>query len=422
VDVEQLVNDWIRDAYDRGASDMHFEPERGGRLRVRMRVDGNLTHIETVPNGNRVLSRLKVMADLDVNAKDVCLDGRIHTKDHGNNTPGLDLRFSSMPCLNGEKAVLRLIDNRKLDLTLDDLGFGKTMLTSYRRLVNTPNGLVLHVGPTGSGKTTSLYALMKTLKRREVNIQTVEDPIEYDMGGITQTQVNHEQGLDFPTCLRALLRQDPDILMVGEIRDSETAEIASEAAMTGHLVLSTLHTNDAVGTVVRLLDMGMAPYAIAYALRCVVSQRFVRRLCLKCRRKTVPTAQTIKLMGGKYPVWKAPREGCASCYRTGYKGRVPLFELLPMTSSLQKAVYQSLTPDELNAVARKNGLVSLWQDGISKSIAGITSIEEVLRVVKGVRDPAKSLTMSNRRPAGARATGARAAGRATGGVRRPARR
>ena len=415
MDVERMVNEWIREAWQRGASDLHFEPTRGDSLRVRRRVDGMLQQVQTVDGARRIFSRLKLMAHLDVNEKNACLDGRISYSEFGG-TSDLDLRLNTTPCMGGEKIVLRLIDNRRLNTSLEDLGFTPQMLASYRELTSSPHGLVLHVGPTGSGKTTSLYALMKTLNKSEANVQTVEDPVEYDLQGVTQTQVNTELGLTFPKVLRSLLRQDPDVIMVGEIRDEETAEIATEAAMTGHLVLSTLHTNDAVGTVVRLLDMGIAPFCIAYALRVVVSQRFVRRLCTKCRRKTAPTAQTLKLMG-KRPVYHAASQGCTSCHRTGYKGRVPLFELLPMTAALKKSVYEQLTPDELNAVARRNGLISLMKDGLDKVATGTTSLEEVLRVAKGVRDPRSKTGKLRRPPQGA--PGRPQPARTTGQQRRP---
>ena len=394
--VEQQINGWIQTAHERGASDIHFEPEKGDRLRVRMRVDGLLSHMETVGTGRQVLARIKVMAGMDVNERALPLDGRISFGDHGG-TQSLDLRVSTTPCLGGEKAVLRLIDNKKLGLTLEDLGFTPRMLAAYRPLITSPHGLLLHVGPTGSGKTTSLYAILKTLHRTEVNIQTVEDPVEYDVNGITQTQVDAAQGLTFPRILRALLRQDPNIIMVGEIRDAETAEIATEAAMTGHLVLSTLHTNDAVGTIVRLLDMEIAPYCIAYALKCVVSQRFVRKLCTKCKRSVEPSEQVRQLTKSDRPTWEA--EGCSSCFRSGYKGRLPVFEFLPMTPALRQAIYSGATPDQIQTVAQQNGLITLWQDGVEKLMTGATSVEEVLRVVKGVRDPKKALRVARPRVA-----------------------
>jgi len=383
VSVETKVNYWIQDAYERGASDIHFEPDKNDKMRVRMRVDGMLRTVETSPDSRKILSRLKVMAELDVNEKVIPQDGRINFEKHAGTCAGLDLRMSTLPCMDGEKVVLRLIDNRKLGMQMDELGFSKRMQACYEPLVNSPNGLVLHVGPTGSGKTTSLYAVLQTLKKKEINIQTAEDPVEYNMFGVTQTAVNHELGLTFPKVLRALLRQDPDVILVGEIRDSETADIALEAAMTGHLVLSTLHTNDAVGTVVRLLDMGIAPFCIAYSLRCVVSQRFVRRLCEKCRRATQPPPRVAQVTGSNKPIHQAV--GCGSCGKSGYRGRIPLFEFMPNSGQLKKAVYGSVTPDGLAQVAAQSGLISLWDDGLEKVWRGQTSLEEVLRVVKGVR-------------------------------------
>lgn len=391
-----MVNQWIESAYERGASDIHFEPlDKDDRLRVRMRVDGDLRGVETVGEGRKVIARLKVMAGLDVNERSVPQDGRIKFSSSGGGRAQLDLRLSTTPCIGGEKAVLRLIDSSRLGLTLEDLGYTKRMLDLYRPHTQAPYGLLLHVGPTGSGKTTSLYAVLTSLNRTEVNIQTVEDPVEYDVVGITQTQVNHELGLTFPRVLRALLRQDPNVILVGEIRDAETAEIALEASMTGHLVLSTLHANEAVGAVIRLLDMGMTPYSIAYALRCVVAQRFARKLC-DCKQKIAPPEPIVRLMGGQArPIYKA--EGCKSCQRTGFSGRIPLYEFMPMTEALKKAVYSQTTPDALQAVATRAGMISMFEDGLEKVWSGLTTIEEVLRLTKGVRTAAPSA--AHRRPA-----------------------
>ena len=411
MNVEGQINTWISNAFQAGASDLHFEPEKGDKVRVRMRLDGMLKSIDTVSGNKQILSRLKVMAELDINDKGAALDGRINAAKHIPGCPGLDIRVSTLPCMNGEKVVLRLIDSRRLNMKLEDLGFTKKMLSLYEPQVKSPYGLVLHVGPTGSGKTTSLYAVVQTLKRGDINIQTVENPVEYSVFGITQTQVNLEYGFTFPKVLRALLRQDPDVILIGEIRDSDTAEIAVEASMTGHLVLSTLHTNDSVGTIVRLLDMGIAPFSIAYALRCVISQRFVRRLCPKCRRATQPPERVIRVTGSRRQIYQA--KGCASCGRTGYKGRVPLFEFLPNSAGLRKAVYQTITPDGLATVAAKNGLVSMWEDGLDKVWQGETSLEEVIRVAKGVKQKPKGKPKPK---PGGRTSGARPAP----GARRPA--
>ena len=411
--VEEKVNQWISDAYERGASDVHFEPDRDDKVRVRFRVDGKLRQIETATGARAVFSRLKIMADLDVNEKNLPLDGRIRADRWIKNLGTLDLRMSTLPCMGGEKIVLRLIDRKKLGMTLDELGFSTKMLTRYKPLVERPHGLILHVGPTGSGKTTSLYSVVQTLKKSgDLNIQTAEDPVEYDVFGIVQTAVNHEAGLDYARVLRALLRQDPDVILIGEIRDSETTNIAVEAAMTGHLVLSTLHTNDAVGTVVRLLDMGVPPFCISYALSCVVSQRFVRKLCQKCRRSVAPDAATQRILGSNRPIYEA--QGCADCRREGYKGRIPLFEFLPSTPALRRAVYGNVTPDSLAATAQGNGLVSLFEDGRDKIWLGQTSLKEVMSVTKGegIPRPAKraaptGLGQSGVKPAAAaRPTGA----------------
>ncbi|MGE0713174.1 MAG: GspE/PulE family protein [Planctomycetota bacterium] len=415
--IEDKVGQWIRDAFERGASDIHFEPDKGGKMRVRFRVDGQVRTVETSDDSAKIISRLKIMAELDVNEKAVPQDGRIKADKWVKGVSNLDLRMSTLPCMAGEKIVLRLIDNRKLNMQLEELGFTSKMLQRYKPLVTSPNGLILHVGPTGSGKTTSLYAVVQTLKKGDINIQTAEDPVEYDVFGITQTAVDHEQGLTFPRVLRALLRQDPDVILVGEIRDGETATIAVEAAMTGHLVLSTLHTNDAVGTVVRLLDMGVPPFCIAYALRCVVSQRFVRKLCDKCRRSAQPDAAAAKVMGSNRPIYAA--QGCANCNKQGFKGRVPLFEFLPSSPALRRAVYGNVTPDALSSVARQNGLISLWEDGLDKVWQGLTALSEVVRVVKS--DEATSHTHPPRPAAKPRPAAPPPARPAGGAARRTAR-
>jgi type II secretory ATPase GspE/PulE/Tfp pilus assembly ATPase PilB-like protein len=382
--VELMVNQWISSAGERGASDVHFEPlDKDDRMRVRMRVDGELRGIETVSDGRKVIARLKVMAGLDVNERGVPQDGRIKFSSSGGGKGALDLRLSTVPCMGGEKAVLRLIDSSKLGLSLEDLGYSKRMLDLYRPHTQAPYGLILHVGPTGSGKTTSLYAVLTSLNRTEVNIQTVEDPVEYDVAGITQTQVSHDLGLTFPKVLRSLLRQDPNVILVGEIRDGETAEIALEASMTGHLVLSTLHANEAVGALIRLLDMGMTPYSIAYALRCVIAQRFARKLCDGCKKQVTPPEGLARVLGSTRPIFRG--EGCKSCQRTGFAGRIPLYEFMPMSEPLKKAVYSDTTPDALQAVAQKGGMISMFEDGLEKVWGGLTSIEEVLRLTKGLR-------------------------------------
>ncbi|MEZ0230080.1 MAG: GspE/PulE family protein [Planctomycetota bacterium] len=392
--VELVVDRWIQTAFERAASDIHIEPAGEDKLRVRIRSDGDLHVLETVSDAPRVVARVKIMAGLDVNERNVPLDGRIKFP-LGRN--GLDIRVSVTPCVGGEKIVLRIVDSSRLGNKLEDVGMTSRMLERYKPLVTSPNGLCLHVGPTGSGKTTSLYAAIQTLNRPEVNIQTVEDPVEYMVPGITQTQVQHELGLTFPKVLRALLRQDPNIILVGEIRDAETAEIAVEGALTGHLVFSTLHTNEAVGTIVRLIDMGIAPYSIAYALRSVVAQRFVRVVCQACKKAGPPPEEFVKLTGINKPIYHG--EGCKACGKDGYQGRVPLFELMPMSLALRQAIYAAAPPDALSAVAAKNGLISLFADGVEKVFGGITSLEEMLRVTKGVKELPKSVAVAKPRTA-----------------------
>ena len=379
---ELVVDRWIQTAFERGASDIHVEPTGEEKIRVRLRLDGSLQLLETVSDAPKILARIKHMAGLDVNERAHPLDGRINVASIGGRH-GLDIRVSVTPCIGGEKAVLRLIDNSRAGKKLEDMGMTPRMLQAYKNVIASPNGLILHVGPTGSGKTTSLYSAVQSINTNEINIQTVEDPVEFQLQGITQTQVNHELGLGFPQVLRALLRQDPNVLLVGEIRDTETAEIAVEAALTGHLVFSTLHTNDAVGSVVRLVDMGLAAYSLAYAIRGVVAQRFVRVICQACRKSFAPPEAFVKLTGvTDRPIFAG--EGCKECRREGYSGRVPLFELMPMSLPLRKAIYAMAVPDELQVIAQKNGLISLMQDGVDKVFGGITTLEDMLRVVKGV--------------------------------------
>jgi type II secretory ATPase GspE/PulE/Tfp pilus assembly ATPase PilB-like protein len=424
VSIELQVQGWIQSAVERGASDIHIEPEAEDRIRVRMRVDGQCHLHATITDAKRVLACVKVMATLDPNEHSKPLDGRISWE--GQNGRKVDLRLSTLPCLGGEKIVLRLIDNRRLDKGLPDLGFTKRMLALYEPLLGSPNGLFLHVGPTGSGKTTSLYAALRAMNKPELNVQTVEDPVEYHIGGITQTQVNYELGLDFPKVLRSLLRQDPNVILVGEIRDDETAEIAVEAAMTGHVVLSTLHTNDAVGSVARLLDMGIASYGIAYALRCVVSQRFAQRLCERCRRRLEPTDKLAALLGPGRACFEAS-EGCREC-RGGFDGRIPLFEIMPGSAALRKAIHQNRAPDELQAIAMQNGMITMFQDGIEKVGAGLTTIEELFRLTKGLKAtttpagaPARPAAPAKAPAAAPRPAGARPAARPPGPRRPPTR-
>ncbi len=383
IDAEERINDWVLRAHSRGASDLHVEP-LSASLRVRARVDGDLSRVDEIGEVNTaaVLARLKIMARLDVNERRVPQDGRIHFRDFCNSpeAKGLDLRINISPCLFGEKAVLRLIDNRKLKFRLEDLGYAPDALERYRECIHRPHGLTLHVGPTGSGKTTSLYAALAEIDSPRRNLVTVEDPIEYTREGYCQTQVNPDVGLSFPVVLRALLRQDPDVIMIGEIRDLETADIACEAAMTGHRVFSTLHTNDALGTVARLKDMGVPDFQISTALQCVVSQRFVRKLCPNCRQLERVDDLEKKLRAQFYRAG-----GCRSCDMDGYTGRLAVMEVMSVDARVRQAIGKGERAKVLRRAARDAGMKTIYEDALMKAAKGLTSLAEVLRVTKGVQ-------------------------------------
>jgi type II secretory ATPase GspE/PulE/Tfp pilus assembly ATPase PilB-like protein len=388
IDVVQKVNDWIYRAYHSNASDIHVEPMRD-KLQVRMRIDGELEILDTVPseNSNAVLSRIKIMSGIDVNERRKPQDGRFSAEEYSKRgVSGLDMRVSSNPTYYGEKIVLRLIDKTKLKkFSLQDLGFSEKNIESYRKCINCPYGMILHVGPTGSGKTTTMYAAIREIIKVTININTVEDPIEYTLPGVCHTQIHHDIGLTFPRVLRALLRQDPDVIMVGEIRDQETALIAVEAAMTGHLIFSTLHTNSAVGAVSRLMDMGVSPYFVAHALLIVVSQRFARRLC-PCK---IETELSDAILGVFSPpenrvVYDHKVNGCSRCQRKGYKGRIALMEVLAMSEAIRLALVEGKGEDVLNEIAVREGMDTMLIDGLHKVISGITSPSEVLRAVGGI--------------------------------------
>jgi type IV pilus assembly protein PilB len=342
------------------ASDLHFEP-RGSRLQVRRRVDGIL-HEMTVPSHihpDRMVSRLKILARMDIGERRRPQDGRWSMDWQGER---VHFRVSAMPTVRGEKLVLRIVRLHAQMGALADLGYNNTHLANLRQALKCPDGLILFTGPTGSGKTLSLYHCLSEINAPQINITTVEDPVEMLLPGIHQVSVHEAIGLDFATCLRALLRQDPDVLMVGEIRDLTTAKVAVQAAQTGHLVLSTLHCNDAAHALVRLQDLGLAPYHVATCLRLITAQRLVRRLCMACRIAVAP---------GR---WKAT--GCAQCH-LGYKGRIGLFEVLPVSQSLQSLVLAQADSLALTRQARKQGVASLRDDGVAKAEAGLTTLEEV---------------------------------------------
>jgi type IV pilus assembly protein PilB len=380
------VNYIIYNAVKEGASDIHIEP--GERcLRVRYRVDGRLHKALEVPKHLilAVTSRIKIMAGMDISERRLPQDGRIHVLLDGRK---IDLRVSTFPASRGEKTVIRVLDTRSVSLVLEELGFAEETLAAFRRHIRAPNGIVLVTGPTGSGKSTTLYAALNGVASMENNVCTVEDPIEYNLGLINQFQVQEKLGLTFSRALRTLLRQDPDIIMVGEIRDEETARTAIQAALTGHLVLSTLHTNDACSAVTRLFNMGIEPYLIGAALNMVLAQRLVRRLCAKCRQPYEPPRairKAIERLGLQInEFYKGV--GCRSCRNTGYKGRIGIHELLELDDEIRDIVTSQPSLGTIRQMARQRGMRSLLHDGLLKVREGITTVEEVMHAAGDVRD------------------------------------
>mgnify|MGYP000067660321 CR=1 FL=1 len=374
--VVKLVNSMITEAVRRGASDIHIEPYKKV-LRVRFRIDGVL-HEAMSPQyifGPAIVSRIKLMAKLDIANKRLPQDGHINMK-VGNEE--VDLRVSTLPTTHGEKVVIRIARKTGLRYELEDLGLEGDALRHFKEALEKPNGIILVTGPTGSGKTVTLYSALHKLNTPDVNIMTAEDPVEYDLMGINQVNIRDEIGLTFATALRAFLRQDPDIIMVGEIRDKETAEIAIRAALTGHLVLSTLHTNDTAATISRLTDMGIAPYLIASSLILVEAQRLVRRICPKCRVPYKPSEDELAIFGlsGDHTFYRG--EGCLECGNTGYKGRIGIFEVMPITPRIRRMIIEERPVDEIREAAREEGMKTLREDGVAKALRGITTLEEIL--------------------------------------------
>ncbi len=378
----RLVHDIIAAAIRRRASDIHLEP-LASRLRVRYRIDGVLQEVAAPPKQFELalLSRVKIMANLSIAEKRLPQDGRMRFVAAGRS---LDLRVSSLPTAHGESMVLRILDPASLPLGLPELGFEPDDQRAFAQLLQSPDGIVLVTGPTGSGKTTSLYAALHHLNQSDRKIITVEDPVEYQLSGVNQVPVNLDIGMTFAAALRALLRQAPNIVMVGEIRDRETAEIALNAALTGHLVFSTLHTNDAPSAVTRLLDIGAKPFLIAAALRAILGQRLVRRICRDCRRAYTPSPREIYALD-LTPPQLATAEfacgvGCATCAGTGYYGRLGIFELCQVDDNLRALIYAKAPAIRLRQQARRAGLRSMREDGVRKVLAGLTTIEEILAV------------------------------------------
>lgn len=378
--VIKLVNYCIYTAVKDGASDIHIEPG-DNLLRIRYRVDGCLTEkLRPPPQMHAaVASRIKIMAGLDISERRLPQDGGIHVM---MDKRPIDLRVSTVPGRHGEKVVVRIIDNEKASVRLEKLGFGYDMLKVWRRLLALPNGILLVTGPTGSGKSTTLYASLQELNRDDVNLCTVEDPVEYNLAGVNQFQVNEKAGFTFSGALRALLRQDPDILMIGEIRDTETAKLATQASLTGHLVLSTLHTNDSAGAITRLYNIGVEPYLVGATLGGVLAQRLVRKLCQSCKEPYAPGVnerrQIEKYASAVETLYKP--KGCSRCRNLGFSGRIGIYELLVPDDAMIERISQGANLNELRELARKTHMKSLRADGVEKVIAGITTLDEVYRV------------------------------------------
>jgi type IV pilus assembly protein PilB len=385
--VIKLVHSIIAQATERGASDIHYEPQpdansRSAReMRVRMRVDGVLTEATTVPKRMvpGVVSRIKIMADLDIAERRIPQDGRVGLTIDGRH---VDVRVVTIPSVHGEGVVMRILDKESIRLELDKLGFQEQELNRFRRAFNQAFGCVLTTGPTGSGKSTSLYGALNELNTPEKNIITIEDPVEYQIGGITQVQVNPKAGLTFAAGLRSMMRADPDILMVGEIRDPETAQIAIEGALTGHMVLSTLHTNDAPSAITRLVEMGIEPFLVASAIDCVVAQRLARTLCAHCKKRTMIPAEVLRDNGfpAQFPIEAYEAVGCVRCGGMGYRGRIGLYEVMTMSEEIRALTLQRASSDQVGAVAVREGMRRLREDGLDKVKHGLTSVSEIARV------------------------------------------
>lgn len=380
--IVKLVNTLVTRAVNERASDIHIEPGEHD-LRIRFRIDGVLHEVMSSPRSvsGAVVSRLKIMAELDIAERRVPQDGRVSLRVAGRQ---IDLRVATLPSIYGEKVVIRILDKDDAVLELADLGFLPESLDRFEKSYSKPYGTILVTGPTGSGKTTTLYSTLNILNKTDVNIITVEDPVEYRLAGVTQVQVNRKAGLEFHTVLKSILRSDPDIILIGEVRDGETAAIAIEAALTGHLVLSTLHTNDAASSVGRLIDMGVEPYLVSSSIDSILAQRLARRVCDRCKVSKEISGDLVSQMGfdpdaGPLTIYDAV--GCKVCSDTGYRGRLSINEILLMSEEIQHLAVERRPSDEIKKVAVEQGMKILREDGMDKVRLGLTTLEEVMRVV-----------------------------------------
>lgn len=396
-DIPEIITLCFKYSLEKKASDIHIEPLKN-IVRIRIRVDGELVVIVEYPINihSGIISKLKIMSNLKIDETRVPQDGRITTFI---GDVEVDLRVSSLPTPNGEKVVMRIVDKSKKIPTLETLGFVGRNYHSFLDSIQQPNGIILTSGPTGSGKTTTMYSAMSVLNKPNVNIMTFEDPIENQMEGLNQSQIRSDIGYTFAQGLRTALRQDPDIIMVGEIRDKETIDIAIEASLTGHLVLSTIHTNSAIETITRILNMGVQDFLLVAAINLIIAQRLARRLCPKCKVKTTPSPDAQKSIKEAFQIFKpyeeldlnifknpqfytASEHGCDYCQGKGYAGRLGLYEVLTMSEALKKGIMDGVPSFELQKIAQREGMISLEQDGLIKVMQGITSIEEIYKLVK----------------------------------------
>lgn len=375
-----FVNSILIKASTLNASDIHLEPYENQAF-VRFRLDGQLHNYNTIPLSlyDTIVLRIKVLSNLDVAERRIPQDGKIRVRI---GMKDIDLRVSIIPTTFGERVVLRLLQKTEKVLSLEELGLSENDLKKLKRLSQKPYGIILVTGPTGSGKSTTLYSMLMNIKSPDKNIITIEDPPEYQIEGVSQIQVNPKVGLTFAAGLRSILRQDPDIIMVGEIRDSETADIAVHSALTGHLVLSTLHTNDAPSAITRLADLGVEPFLLASSIEGVIAQRLVRRICPNCKIAFKPDEEKLRELGlkGTYTFYKG--KGCEQCMQTGYRGRIAIFEVLEIDEDFKRMIIKTQDSNELRKYARENGFSTMFEDGLNKIIKGITTPEEVLRAIK----------------------------------------